>query len=53
MPRANPFQQKLGALDRGYSRTYIGRTMAIHPGINKRNPHDKILSTGAPKKLYM
>jgi hypothetical protein len=53
MPRANPFQQKLGALDRGYSRTYIGRTMAIHPGINKRNLHDKILSTGAPKKLDM
>src|SRR6266404_2518773 len=53
MPRANPFQQKLGVLDRGYSRTYIGTRSAIHPGISKRSPHNKILSTDVPEKLYM
>jgi hypothetical protein len=49
MPRAN-FQKKVGDLDAGYSKAYIGIKSAIHPRRRGTN-QGKTVSTSAPEKL--
>jgi hypothetical protein len=51
MPRAN-VQKKVGALDAGYSRVYIGIKSRIHPR-RSGTSQGKIVSTSTAEKVAM